>query len=79
VTLIDQFQRIDQSELQKLGLREKNSLTEDAIPELHQYTMLQRFRQGRDFRQADPEPAPKKGKQLEGKENKWWLRGGNVP
>lgn len=41
--------------------------------------MLQRFRQGRDFRQPDPEPAAKKGKQAEGKENKWWLRGGNVP
>lgn len=49
LTLIDQFQHIDNQELEKLGVTSKNELTEDAIPELHQFTMLQRFRQGRDF------------------------------
>ena len=44
VILIDQFQRIDQVELKKIGLSEKQNLTEEAIPEVHQYSMLQRFR-----------------------------------
>ena len=35
VILIDQFQHIDQIELQKIGLSEKQNLTEEAIPELH--------------------------------------------
>ena len=36
----------------------KQELTEEAIPELHQFSMLQRFRQGRDFKMPD-KPTPK--------------------
>jgi hypothetical protein len=83
--LLDQFQRIDQEELEKIGVLDKQALTEDAIPELHQFSMLQRFRQGRDF--TLPAKAPiqngKKPKKLQpaDKENsqKWWLNQAGNP
>jgi hypothetical protein len=73
--LIDQFQRIDQIELERVGLADKKELTQEAIPELHQYTMLQRFRQGRDCKVPDHPVKSSKQKQAVSmdKENKFWL------
>lgn len=72
--LAEQFRKIDQSELEKIGFLDKQAFSEEAIPEVSQYSMLQRLRQGRDFSALDkPVPAQRKSPPRTGKENKWWL------
>ncbi|CDW86997.1 UNKNOWN [Stylonychia lemnae] len=75
------YQRIDQEELEKIGVADKQTLTEEAIHDLHEYSMLQRFRQNRDFRQPDRYVAQQKTTKQANyyssqadKENKWWLQ-----
>lgn len=48
------FKRIDQTCLNKVGLPSKKAIGEDAISGLHEYSMLQRFRQGIDLKTVDP-------------------------
>lgn len=49
----DLYQRIDQEELEKLGVSHKSQIDEGALPELRQYTLLQRLRNGRDLKAVD--------------------------
>ena len=51
--LINMYKRIDQPLLSKVGLRQKQLLGEEAIPDVHQFAMLERFRGNRDFRAFD--------------------------
>jgi hypothetical protein len=53
LNLKELYLRIDQEELEKLGVADKQELTETVIPDLHEYSMLQRFRQSKDYRQPD--------------------------
>eukprot|EP00347_Sterkiella_histriomuscorum_P012198 403369519 len=90
LNLRDLYQRIDHEELEKIGVNDKEVLTEHAIYDLHEYSMLQRFRQNRDFKQVDKfvtgvsgnqtKQSQKKGNSTafnsaQNKENKWWLSG----
>ena len=50
---IDMFKRIDQVEISKVGIKSKTNFEENAIEEVHNFSMLQRFRQNRDFRAFD--------------------------
>jgi hypothetical protein len=60
--------------LEKIGVVDKKELPEEAIPQLHSFTMLQRFRQGRDFKAPDNSVKQGKKKQVSfDKENKFWL------
>ena len=71
------FQRIDQEELEKLGLGTKTEVSEDAFTDLHEYSMLQRFRQGKDLSAVDKyKPTKRKGPGAtnDNKENKWWMQ-----
>lgn len=47
------FKRIDQTTLVQVGLKSKQSLGESAIQEVHQFSLLQRFRQDRDMNAFD--------------------------
>ncbi|TNV78330.1 hypothetical protein FGO68_gene9574 [Halteria grandinella] len=79
LTLIDQFQHIDTQALETIGVASKQDLTEEAIPELHHFSLLQRFRQGKDLllpekqSQAQLKKAKKATIPASDKENKWWL------
>lgn len=67
--------RIDQELLEQLGVGNKQELGQEAIPDLHNYTMLQRFRQGKDFKEIDKYVTAKSestAKYDSNKENKWW-------
>jgi hypothetical protein len=51
-------------------------VNEEALVELHQYSMLQRFRKNKDFKQADKyKPTTKQSADYytSNKDNKWWL------
>ena len=55
------YKRIDQPTLIKYGLKSKQLLVEEAIDTVHQFSMLQRFRQNKDFKAIDktkPLPVP---------------------
>ena len=47
--VIDKYKRIDQVTLTKVGIKQKQLLTEQAIPQIFNFTQLQRFRQNRDL------------------------------
>jgi hypothetical protein len=47
------YKRIDQPQLLKVGLRQKQLLAEEAISDVHQFSMLQRFRGNKDFKMVD--------------------------
>lgn len=49
------YQRIDQQELEKLGLGHKSEVTKESagFKNLHNLSMLQRFRSGKNFRAVD--------------------------
>lgn len=64
------FKRIDQEELEKLGVGSKQDISVEAITELHEYSMLQRFRQNRDLKQEDTYK-PKGVKKGQDKENRF--------
>jgi hypothetical protein len=64
------FKRIDQEELEKLGVGNKQEISVEAITELHQYSMLQRFRQNKDFKEED-KYKPKGSKKGQDKENRF--------
>jgi len=51
--LREMYQRIDQEEIEKLGLGSKKELGEEAISGLHEYSLLQRFRQNKDLYAVD--------------------------
>jgi len=51
--LKDLYQRIDQEELEKIGVNNKQDVSEQALVDLHQYSMLQRFRNNKDFKGVD--------------------------
>jgi len=38
------FKRIDQAEISKVGIKSKTNFEENAIHEVHNFSMLQRFR-----------------------------------
>jgi hypothetical protein len=40
LSLIEKFQHIDTQELEKLGVASKAEFTEEAIPEIHEFSML---------------------------------------
>lgn len=42
--IINKYKRIDQMTLNRVGLKQKQLLTESAIPEVFNFTQLQRFR-----------------------------------
>ena len=52
---ITMYQRIDQEELEKNGLSHKSELSKDSggLLAAHKFSMLQRFRQSKDFRAID--------------------------
>jgi hypothetical protein len=55
--IITMFNRIDEITLKTIGLKPKASLGERAIADIHEYSMLQRFRQEKDlnsFERARP-------------------------
>ena len=49
------YYRIDQQELEKKGLAHKSELCKEqgGLKSLHQFSMLQRFRQSKDFKAPD--------------------------
>jgi len=49
----DMYKRIDQEELEKLELAHKSNVQEEKLGELHQFTLLQRFRHGKDLKAED--------------------------
>lgn len=53
--VIKTYQRIDQQELEKLGLGHKSELAKESsgFKSLHNHSMLQRFRSGKNFRAVD--------------------------
>ena len=55
----------------------KKDVSAEAAKDLHDYSMLQRFRQSKDLKAVDkykPRLAPAKGGNgANNKENKWWL------
>ena len=51
--MVNMYKRIDQASLHKVGLAPKTELSEAAIPNVQQFSLLQRFRQGRDFKEFD--------------------------
>lgn len=50
---ISMYKRIDQSTLSEIGLKSKASLGEDAVEDIHGFSMLQRFRGDRDLNAFD--------------------------
>lgn len=50
INLAEIYKRIDQEELDKIGVTNKQEINQNALVELHQYSMLQRFRQNKDFK-----------------------------
>ncbi len=50
MNLKELYQRIDLEELEKIGVPDKTLLTEKAIVDLHDFSMLQRFRHSKDFK-----------------------------
>lgn len=64
------YKRIDQPSLSKVGLRQKQLLGEEAISDVHQFSMLQRFRSGRDFKIFDKtKPIPVTARDLNSDES----------
>ena len=53
--MIHMFKQIDQAPLNRLGVP-KAEISENAIPQLHQYSLLQRFRGNRDLTAFDTAP-----------------------
>ena len=47
--VIEKYKRIDQVTLTRVGIKQKQLLTEHAIPQIFNFTQLQRFRQNRDL------------------------------
>ena len=49
------YYRVDQEELEKRGLGHKSELEKESgsLTNLHQFSMLQRFRQSKDFKAPD--------------------------
>ena len=47
--IVEKYKRIDQVTLTRVGLKEKQRLTEDAIGDVFNFTQLQRFRQNRNL------------------------------
>ena len=47
--IVEKYKRIDQVTLTRVGLKEKQRLTETAISDVFNFTQLQRFRQNRNL------------------------------
>lgn len=47
--VITKYKRIDQNTLNRVGLKQKQLLNEDAIDQVYNFTQLHRFRQNRDL------------------------------
>lgn len=47
--IVNKYKRIDQVTLTRVGLKQKQLLTETAIAQVFNFTQLQRFRQNRDL------------------------------
>lgn len=71
------YQRVDQIELEKLGcFGHKAELDKDqgGLDSMHQFSMLQRFRQNKSLKEVDKFRARENGnkEELKSKENEWW-------
>jgi len=72
------YKRIDQEELEKLGLGHKSEIGTDSgsLKSVFEYSMLQRFRQNKNFRQIDkykPKAATKEELlEIKEREHDWW-------
>jgi hypothetical protein len=75
---IAMYQRIDQKELEDLGMSHKSELNDDLgnLKSMHNFSMLQRFRQGRDFKAVDKYKPIADSQddlnEIKAKENEWW-------
>ena len=70
------YYRIDQEELENRGLGHKSELEKESgsLGNLHQFSMLQRFRKAKDFRAPD-RYKPKnqeEASQIKEQEAQWW-------
>ena len=67
------YYRIDQEELEKKGMAHKSELCNEqgGLKSLQQFSMLQRFRNNKDFRQPD-RYKPKNMEDLKEKEAEWY-------
>jgi hypothetical protein len=61
------FKRIDQEELEKLGVTHKSNIHIDSFEDLHQYSMTMRFRAGKDMKEPDSYKSKKRS--VQNKEN----------
>lgn len=69
------YQRVDQQELEKLGcFGHKAELDKDqgGLKSMHQFSMLQRFRQNKSLKEVDKFKARENKEELKAKENEWW-------
>ena len=73
--VISVYQRVDQLELEKLGcFGHKAELDKDqgGLNSMHQFSMLQRFRQNKSLKEVDKFKARENKEELKAKENEWW-------
>lgn len=69
------YQRVDQVELEKLGcFGHKSDLDKEqgGLEAMHRYSMLQRFRTGKNFKEVDKFKPKENKEELKQKENEWW-------
>ena len=68
--IINMYKRIDQQTLNNAGFKQKKLLSEESIEEVHQFSMLQRFRSNRDFKMFDKmKPVPVTARDLNSDES----------
>lgn len=68
------YYRVDQEELEKRGLGHKSEFDKDSIPQLQQFSLLQRFRKNKDLRAPDKFKSRllETDNELKEKEAQWW-------
>jgi len=72
------YQRVDQEELEKMGLGHKSELSfeQGSLKSLHKFSMLQRFRQSKDLKAQDSYKPKVQNKEeyieIKEKEIEWW-------
>lgn len=72
--VLQMYYRVDQEELEKRGLGHKSEFDKDQVPQLQQFSMLQRFRNGKDLKAPDRFKSKllETDNELREKEEMWW-------
>ena len=73
--VISLYQRVDQQELEKLGVfGHKSELDKDqgGLESMYKFSMLQRFRNNKNLKDVDRFRPKENKEELKAKENEWW-------